>query len=949
MDDLAGLEWTPSSSSAASKPPPMGNGNYYPTLRPTPPVSGRSTPALQTSTKPQARPPASSTVPSKTSTPAHDSFASLLPFNSTTATTTRKNLPLQEQQRLLQEQKAKEAPDRKGRLDVYSESTDTAAWDRLGSERATPDRIIAPPCYTGTDEYGGQKLSTAINKPFASIRKPNVTAHRQPSGVDSDLLAAFDADTPVDSSSNFPVSSDVSDNDVVNVPATDRNGVILGGIGANNGRYPQEFDDDRFGLGAAPPAKLATSLSSPQYDEDDVLGLLGRPVSDLPPPRPQRANRQSETPPVSLAPYDKAIAELVDMGFPAEQSRLALEATDSGLNVQAAVGLLLNQAHEESRIKSNIAEPRGRNSGNDTTRDQRTQSSNEVRPEAHDPMPTWMQQQSRSNSTQRREESRSPAFSDRDPAKIVAELGNNLFKTANSLWKTSTKKINQAVSDFNSDSDSSQPKWMRDTRPEHHDPPPRQSSRQHNNEVDQLSRQRPESQSRPAKSPSFITDEAMMLEAGDVWPKPRHKPQNTKPDPATAYPSDPQRDQSPTLSDRQIPNSQPKFGQQQPMPQPRSRLGRQVFEDENSQTYKSPARRRKAPPKSSEPEPDLLLGATTPPLRQSQTNPSPASQFRVLGSTPFPSNPPAPTRKVPTLSSIALQSSTAHRQAGTSAFKLGNYADATASYTQSLSALPPSHPLAIVLLTNRALTHLKTGDPKASLSDATSALSLIGPSKGHSETINLGPGEGDKPMALYWGKATTRKAEALEQLERWTEASQAWQDCIAANFGGSISIQGRNRSEKAAAAAADGVSTTSSTRPAPLPARKPPSKPPPPRSALDDLSGRPALPSSAAPSAEAVTRLRAANAAAERVDDEKFALADAVDERLGRWRTGKEGNLRALLGSLDAVLWEGAGWRKVGMSELLVPGKVKVAYMRGIATVHPDKVRLFFLRCFGGA
>ena len=38
------------------------------------------------------------------------------------------------------------------------------------------------------------------------------------------------------------------------------------------------------------------------------------------------------------------------------------------------------------------------------------------------------------------------------------------------------------------------------------------------------------------------------------------------------------------------------------------------------------------------------------------------------------------------------------------------------------------------------------------------------------------------------------------------------------------------------------------------------------------------------------------------------------------------------------VLWEGVGWKKVGMGELIVPSKVKVVYMKGIAKVHPDKV-----------
>ncbi|KAK5201202.1 auxilin-like clathrin-binding protein required for normal clathrin function, partial [Cryomyces antarcticus] len=90
--------------------------------------------------------------------------------------------------------------------------------------------------------------------------------------------------------------------------------------------------------------------------------------------------------------------------------------------------------------------------------------------------------------------------------------------------------------------------------------------------------------------------------------------------------------------------------------------------------------------------------------------------------------------------------------------------------------------------------------------------------------------------------------------------------------------------------------------------------------------------------AEAVTKLRAANAAADRADDEKFALTDAVDAQLAAWKGTKSDNLRALLGSLDGVLWPEAGWKKVGMADLVLPERVKVVYMKAIAKVHPDKV-----------
>jgi len=56
------------------------------------------------------------------------------------------------------------------------------------------------------------------------------------------------------------------------------------------------------------------------------------------------------------------------------------------------------------------------------------------------------------------------------------------------------------------------------------------------------------------------------------------------------------------------------------------------------------------------------------------------------------------------------------------------------------------------------------------------------------------------------------------------------------------------------------------------------------------------------------------------------------------WKSGKENNLRALVASLENVLWPELGWVKVGMRELVTPSQVKIRYTKAIAKVHPDKV-----------
>ncbi|KDD71303.1 hypothetical protein H632_c5344p0, partial [Helicosporidium sp. ATCC 50920] len=60
--------------------------------------------------------------------------------------------------------------------------------------------------------------------------------------------------------------------------------------------------------------------------------------------------------------------------------------------------------------------------------------------------------------------------------------------------------------------------------------------------------------------------------------------------------------------------------------------------------------------------------------------------------------------------------------------------------------------------------------------------------------------------------------------------------------------------------------------------------------------------------------------------------------RVEAWAGGKKHNVRALLSSLHAVLWEGSGWRAPGLSDLVEPGAVKKQYMRANLIVHPDKV-----------
>ena len=893
MDDLVDLDWSAANQPATKLPPAFSNtANYYPSLKPTPPISGRSTPL------PDKAPAA---VP-KASTLQTDSFASLLP--SFTSSQTSKNLSLKEQQALLEEQKRQKALNQARQWDSLSGGS--ASTSASVSRTTTPIPVSIQALNSQTS---GQRLPLRAVTPLQQIHTV-VQPTRQRSEDVEDILAAFDSSAPVDKSSHFPAPSR-SGSGIAN-PTPSRSI-----INAKIDNFDDDDDDDPFGLGttrAIPQTKVMASTAVVAED-DDVLGLLGKPVSELSIPKP------SSSPGASAHPVDTAIAELVDMGFPADKAKDALARTESGLDIQAAVGYLLNQAHSESRSRNHKITPNANEVGEQQRR------------LGEDPAAVAWNRQQRANSQDRAENN--DVTTGKEPTKFAAELGNNFFRTANSLWKAGQKKVNKAMADFNTEPDSAQPKWMRDAALASPPSPDGSSTLPENSLRDQAQ-----------LHTNFMTDEAALLESGSARPQ-STRARKTSATPVRNHDSQAGRSQQQQRAKPRSPqpiNSSFTDEIRSLTPQARTRVTREM--NEEATPYVSPARRKKTTPQPLESnlQPNSIDKADPSnypfsSVKQGQprvseviqaARPAPA---RPATTIPVQSKPKTLSRLIPTISASAIQASTTRRNAGTAAFKLGNYSEAHASYTAAFRDIPKQHPLLIILLTNRALTSLKTGDPKQCIADADQALEIIGPSRGTDETIVIGGEDGVKDMSPYWEKAMMRRAEALEQLERWADAAKVWKECVEAGVGGAQSIQGRARCEKAsgtgqAAAVAPKRTTSALSRAIPKPVA---------RSALDELSGKSVANNIV--NSEAVERLRAANSAAARLDDERFALTDSVADRVEKWKKGKEQNLRALLGSLDTVLWPDSGWKKIGMGELLNPSKVKINYMKGIAKVHPDKVR----------
>ncbi|VAH92022.1 unnamed protein product [Triticum turgidum subsp. durum] len=96
------------------------------------------------------------------------------------------------------------------------------------------------------------------------------------------------------------------------------------------------------------------------------------------------------------------------------------------------------------------------------------------------------------------------------------------------------------------------------------------------------------------------------------------------------------------------------------------------------------------------------------------------------------------------------------------------------------------------------------------------------------------------------------------------------------------------------------------------------------------------------------TRERAAKALAEknerdmqvqREQAERDRIGGSLDFEIKRWAAGKEGNLRALLSTLQYILWPECGWQAVSLTDLITGAAVKKQYRKATLCIHPDKVQ----------
>ncbi|KAJ2635486.1 auxilin-like clathrin-binding protein required for normal clathrin function [Coemansia sp. RSA 1286] len=301
-----------------------------------------------------------------------------------------------------------------------------------------------------------------------------------------------------------------------------------------------------------------------------------------------------------------------------------------------------------------------------------------------------------------------------------------------------------------------------------------------------------------------------------------------------------------------------------------------------------------------------------------------------------PSSPPA---QIPMLASHILRSAHAAKTKANEQFKLGQFGDSIAGYTQSISHVVQSsdaHPILIVLYNNRALAYARNGESKNVLGDCTLSLDLCQRYQGN-QTINLGSEAGQVDVNDQRAKALQRRGDAYEAGEKYAEALADWKILREIAKDGNMRQQatrGIQRCEKMlginqpAKAAAKNNKPVVEQRPediANLFASI----------SMDSVRNKTTVFDKHTENSAAVAEMRRKEEAKRVEDDQKLAMLDQVDAEIRRWRDGKQQNLRALLSSLHTLLPEFA---PIGMHEILEPNKVKRAYMRAIAKLHPDKL-----------
>lgn len=91
--------------------------------------------------------------------------------------------------------------------------------------------------------------------------------------------------------------------------------------------------------------------------------------------------------------------------------------------------------------------------------------------------------------------------------------------------------------------------------------------------------------------------------------------------------------------------------------------------------------------------------------------------------------------------------------------------------------------------------------------------------------------------------------------------------------------------------------------------------------------------------AKALAEKNARDRLVQKEQEERNRFAEALDGDVKRWSSGKEGNLRALLSTLQYILGPDSGWQPIHLTDIVNTTAVRKAYRKATLFVHPDKLQ----------
>lgn len=679
-------------------------------------------------------------------------------------------------------------------------------------------------------------------------------------------------------------------------------------VSANNTSAPTSvldpFDMDSLMQQTKSPHSSNSVIQ--EHDEDDnPLGILAGPAIKSPLPveiteseisRPGSSQQfhSRKASPVSHGGImlnedeeDAMLAQLIEMGFSLQESKFAIEAT-GGQELQTAVDLLVQNSETAQRYQPTATAPARSNQS--LSQNERARSALFADDDESYASPSRRSQpQPQSKPQQRPQEAPKDPHDDslhETTEKIVTqaqELGGFLYKNATSYFKAGKQKVTKAVGDWQEQQRTQRLQQMQQEQ----NGPMRPKWMQGVDDNLDIS----------SKSVEKFADDDDSEDEGEDLEAERRKIQEMR------------RIQE--VKQREQAAAAHKQRQQQ-------KLRKDTLINDEQETYVSPSRRRGG------------SGRSTP-----RSSVSPQLQQQQQQQQQKPSAPPTPkntrSRPVVNASPDVMAKANEARNRGNEKFKLGQFGESEEAYTRAIEILPTEHDHQVLLYNNRAMARLKIGHYKKCIEDCDTAL-VLAKQSGEGGSTSEG-------VVIQWRdqiiKSLSRKAEAFENIEKFKDALAVYDELLKYEGGGNPKVN----------------QAMSRCRQALNPKKKIPSTPKKPAAPAQEkkedfmamfdpnsATSTPTVSDAELSKSKAVAAIRAKAAEQEAEDAEKLEKTDDVNARLLAWKAGKEQNLRALLATLDSLLWPGAQWKGAQLSELINPKKCKITYMKAISKVHPDKV-----------